>query len=131
MASHKGYGLAAMIEILSTTLTGAIYSATAERNPRATGPYHNIGHFFMAIDPKAFRDDGAFEDELDDMIDALRAARPVDPALPVLVPGDPERAQFAKRSAEGIPVPAKLVDLVRAIAGRAGAPFLLEPATVA
>jgi LDH2 family malate/lactate/ureidoglycolate dehydrogenase len=126
MASHKGYGLAAMIEILSTQLSGGIYCGTAARDPRAkASPYDHLGHFFIALDPKAFRPDGAFEDELDEMIDALRAAPPVDPDRPVLVAGDPEWASYDRRRTEGIPMPAKLVEHVRGIAERAGVPFEL------
>ena len=47
----------------------------------------NIGHFFLAIDPKCFRPAGAFESDLDDMIDYLHAQPPVNPEEPVLVPG--------------------------------------------
>lgn len=127
MASHKGYGLAAMIEILSTQLSGAIYCGTADTDPRAKAtPYDDLGHFFLAIDPKTFRPDGAFEDELDAMMDALRAAPPVDPAKPVLVAGDPEWSNYDRRRVEGIPMPVKLVEHVRGIAERAGVAFVLE-----
>lgn len=126
MASHKGYGLAAMIEILSTQLSGGIYCATAADDPRAkASPYDHLGHFFIALDPKAFRPDGEFEDDLDEMIDALRAAPPVDPAKPVLVAGDPEWANYDRRLTEGIPMPVKLVEHVRGIAQRAGVAFEL------
>ncbi|MGE0715527.1 MAG: Ldh family oxidoreductase [Alphaproteobacteria bacterium] len=127
MASHKGYGLAAMIEILSTQLTGAIYCGTAATNPRAKAtPHDDLGHFFIAIDPLAFRAAGAFEREIDQMIAALRAAPPVDPAKPVLVPGDPEWASYDRRRTEGIPLPVKLVEHIAGIAERAGVPFLLR-----
>jgi hypothetical protein len=36
---------------------------------------HNIGHFFLAINPRAFRPEGGFEEDLDAMIDTLHAAR--------------------------------------------------------
>ncbi len=126
MASHKGYGLAAMIEILSTQLSGAIYCGTAADDPRARAtPYDNLGHFFIALDPAAFRPAGAFEDELDLMMDALRAAPPLDPAKPVLVAGDPEWASYDRRRTDGIPMPVKLVDHISGIAERAGVAFEL------
>ena len=126
MASHKGYGLAAMIEVLSTQLSGAIYCGTAPTDPRAQPtPYDDLGHFFIALDPRAFRPDGAFEDELDEMIDALRAAPAIDPEKPVLVAGDPEWASYDRRLARGIPMPFMLVDHGRATAGRAGVGFEL------
>src|SRR5437588_4512915 len=105
MSSHKGYGLAAMVEILSTFLPGAFFATTrARRQPEA--PRYNVGHFFLAMDPRAFRGEGEFESDLDDLIETLHAAKRVDQNQPVLVPGDPERSCHAERSRKGIPVPA-------------------------
>jgi LDH2 family malate/lactate/ureidoglycolate dehydrogenase len=128
MSSHKGYGLGAMVEILSTLLPGAYYAPTrAHRHPNA--PHHNVGHFFMALDPKVFRDAGEFETDLDDLIDALHAAPRADPAQPVLVAGEPEERAYADRRRNGIPIPSGLARIVRDIAAACGAEFLLEEAT--
>lgn len=124
LGSHKGYGLAAMVEILSTMLSGAVFAGTrAERRPELV--HMGVGHFLMAVDPAAFRDTEDFEADMDDMIDALRANRPVDADRPVLVAGDPEYAAAAERRTAGIPLPQSLADEVRAIAGECGAPWLL------
>jgi LDH2 family malate/lactate/ureidoglycolate dehydrogenase len=125
MGGHKGYGLAAMVEILSTIVPGASYAplrpAGAERN--------DVGHFHLAMHPEAFRDGGDFESDLDALIDALRATSPADPAQPVMVAGDPEYAARERRSRDGIPVPQSLLTLVQKIAERSGAEFTLtEPA---
>ncbi len=125
MSSHKGYGLGAMVEVLSTMLPGAFYAPTrAKRHPDAER--YNVGHFFMALDPKAFRDEGEFEDDLDDMIDALHALEPVDPAQPVRVAGDPETEAYADRAANGIPLPPGLATILRELAAGCGAAYLLE-----
>jgi LDH2 family malate/lactate/ureidoglycolate dehydrogenase len=126
----KGYGLAMLVHILGGALVGSSFSPLRNRSGRDDQP-HNIGHFFLAIDPKAFRDAGAFEADLDDVIDTLHATPPADPALPVLVAGEPEDAMRARRLAEGVPVPATLDALIRAICGRCGAPYLLRPNTAA
>lgn len=121
MGGHKGYGLAAMVEVLCTVLSGATYAplrpASAER--------FDVGHFQMAIHPEAFREAGEFEDDLDAFIDCLRATRPADPAQPVLVPGDPEHAMLERRTREGIPLPRSLVSEVERIAQAIGAEFVL------
>ncbi|MGB7541075.1 MAG: Ldh family oxidoreductase, partial [Burkholderiales bacterium] len=124
LSSHKGYGLAAMVEILCAMLTGAWFAPTRERRHPGAKRF-NVGHFFMALDPKAFRSEGEFEEDLDDMIAALRAAKPLDPAQPVLVHGDPERAHFVERSRIGIPVPPALADQLRAIATGCSAEVLI------
>jgi LDH2 family malate/lactate/ureidoglycolate dehydrogenase len=124
-SGHKGYGLAAMVEILCTMLSGSLYAPTRER--RKPGTEHwNIGHFMLALDPKAFRDAGEFESDLDDMVDALRASRPAAAGQDVLVHGDPEQAAMRERAEHGIPVPDALVAAVRQIAADCGAPWLLD-----
>jgi LDH2 family malate/lactate/ureidoglycolate dehydrogenase len=124
LSSHKGYGLALMVHILGGTLSGASFSPIRVKT-QGPGDPDRLGHFFLAIDPKAFRPEGAFEDDLDAVIDVLHATPPVDVALPVLVPGDPENAARARRLREGIPIPKGLAEKIRQICQRAGVPFLL------
>lgn len=124
MSSYKGYGLAMMVHILGGALSGASFSPIRNKTQKISDP-DNLGHFFLAIDPKAFRPEGAFEDDLDAAIDELHAAPPVDPAQPVLVAGDPEAAAREKRRREGIPLPQTLINKIREICERCGAPFLL------
>jgi LDH2 family malate/lactate/ureidoglycolate dehydrogenase len=125
MSSHKGYGLSVMVQILSATLAGGSFTPIRKRT-QGRGDPDEIGHFLMALDPKAFRDEGEFEHDLDDVIDVLHAATPANADEPVLVAGEPEALSRAERARDGIPVPAPLADKIRAICDRAGAPFLLD-----
>jgi LDH2 family malate/lactate/ureidoglycolate dehydrogenase len=122
-ASHKGYGLAVMVGILSSCLSGATLVTDPQHTKKPQGL--DIGHFFLALDPGLFRDPGDFRADVTTFCDSLRATRPADPAQPVLVAGDPERAVAERRGREGIPVGAGLLRKVRAIAEEAGAPWLL------
>jgi LDH2 family malate/lactate/ureidoglycolate dehydrogenase len=124
LGGHKGYGLAVMVHILAGTLSGSSFSPIRNRTQGPADP-HDIGHFFLAIDPAAFRAPGAFEEDLDQVIDVLHGARPADPAQPVLVAGDPEMATRRERLAHGIPVPPDLLEQLRAVATSAGVPFVL------
>jgi LDH2 family malate/lactate/ureidoglycolate dehydrogenase len=124
MSSHKGYGLATMVHILGGALSGASFSPIRVKTQKPSDP-DRLGHFFLAIDPKAFRPEGAFEDDLDAVIDVLHATPPVDPELPVLVPGDPERRAREQRLREGIPMPESLLEKIRAVCERSAVPFLL------
>ena len=125
MGSHKGYGLGVMVQILAATLGGASFSPIRNRTQKPGEP-DDIGHSFMAIDPKAFRPEGGFEEEVDALVDFLHTAKPSDPGTPVLVAGDPETAARERRLREGIPIPPALADQIRAICGRGGARFVLE-----
>jgi LDH2 family malate/lactate/ureidoglycolate dehydrogenase len=123
-SSHKGYGLGAMVNILSSALSGATM---------ITDPLHtkksdtmDIGHFFLALDPGLFRDAADFRADVVAFCDALRATRPANPTQPVLVAGDPERRIAARRRQDGIPVGPNLLAQVRDVARAAGADWIME-----
>jgi LDH2 family malate/lactate/ureidoglycolate dehydrogenase len=124
MSSHKGYGLALMVHILGGTLSGASFSPIRVRTQKDHEP-DRLGHFFLAIDPKAFRCEGAFEEDLDAVIDVLHGTPAIDPDKPVLVPGDPEAKARAARLRDGIPVPDTLFQKIREVCERSGVPCIL------
>jgi LDH2 family malate/lactate/ureidoglycolate dehydrogenase len=112
-ASHKGYGLAVLVEILSGALPGQV------------GRDRRVGHFFCAIDPGRFREQGSFERDLDLLTDSLRACRPIAPGRPVLVAGDQARAAREQRLRAGIPLPRSVIEDIRTVARRSRVPFSL------
>jgi LDH2 family malate/lactate/ureidoglycolate dehydrogenase len=124
VGGHKGYGLAVMVHILGGALAGASFSPIRNRTQKPSDP-HNIGHFFMAIDPRAFRGEGEFEEDLDQVIDTLHGAKRADPGQPVLVAGDPEMATRSERLRDGVPVPDDLMEQLRGVAKSANVPFVL------
>jgi LDH2 family malate/lactate/ureidoglycolate dehydrogenase len=122
LSSHKGYGLAAMVEILSAFLPGAIWSE--ERAPGDSSS--NVGHFFLALDPAMFGDAATFAARVAAMMETLRRAPPGDPGQPVLVAGDKEYAAREERLRSGVPLPDALVEALRGVCARHGATFLLD-----
>jgi LDH2 family malate/lactate/ureidoglycolate dehydrogenase len=123
-SSYKGYGLAAMVNILSSCLSGATLITDPQHTKKPQGM--DIGHFFMAIDPAVFRDRDEFTADVTRFCTDLRATTPIDPAQPVMVAGDPQWNNAAKRMQEGIPVGAGLMQQVRQIAQACAAPWLLD-----
>ncbi|MBL0160210.1 MAG: Ldh family oxidoreductase [Bryobacterales bacterium] len=121
MGGHKGYGLAGMVEILSSVLPGV--------RAHQAGDIPRVGHFFLALDPARFRDQGDFESDLDGMIDTLRACPPADPREPVMVAGDPEYAVCATRAISGIPLSRSTVEDIRTVCDSHGVEFLLDRST--
>jgi LDH2 family malate/lactate/ureidoglycolate dehydrogenase len=124
LGGHKGYGLAVFAQIFASTLGGGSFSPIRNRTQKPGDP-DNIGHFFMALNPEAFRPREDFLDDMDALADTLRATRPADPRQPVLVPGDPEIASRTARERDGIPIPASLRAVIRDIAASAGAAYVL------
>src|SRR6185437_5073141 len=103
-SSYKGYGLAVMVNILASCLSGSTLITDPMHTKKPVGM--DIGHFFMAIDPDIFRETGDFQ--------------------PVMVAGDPQWKNAAKRQETGIPVGPGLLNQVRQIARAAAAPWLLD-----
>lgn len=126
LGSHKGYGLAMMVEILGSILSdsyiGGYSLKTGER-----GRFLNIGHFFLAIDPVAFRrEPGTFESSLDRLVAYLRSTPTANPDQPVLVAGDPENAAYKERTENGIPVIESLIEEIYDVCKSSRAKFILK-----
>ncbi len=122
-ASHKGYGLAMMVNILSSCLSGSTLITDPMHSKQPTGL--DVGHFFMAFDPGLFRDIGDFRADVKRFCDDMRATPPLDPARPVMVAGDPERAVMAEREA-GIPIGPGLLRRLYGLARADGAEWLFQ-----
>jgi len=99
--AHKGYGMALINELFAGVLSGGgTNRPETDRVPDAT-----INCMLsVIIDPMRLVDRTFFNSEVDATLAHVKASPPANPAEPVLVPGDPERASRANRSAEGVPV---------------------------
>jgi LDH2 family malate/lactate/ureidoglycolate dehydrogenase len=115
LGSHKGYGLAVMVDILAGVLAGAVHS---DLNARAGGPSDrvNVGHFFGAFDIARFRDLDQFRADMDDLLASLKTSPPAEGASRVLVAGEPEWECEARRRRDGIPLAPPLVAQLQALA---------------
>ena len=123
-SSHKGYGLSAMVNILSSALSGATM-ITDPQHTKKPGTM-DIGHFLLAMDPGMFRDTDDFRADVASFCESLRATRPANTANSVLVAGDPERRTAAQRRRTGIPVGPGLLAKVRDVAHASGAEWIME-----
>lgn len=122
-SSHKGYALGSIVDIFSAVLSGASYGPWAPPFPAYVPmpenmPGEGLGHFFGAMRVDAFRPADEFKQHMDNWISRFREAVPINPAQPVLVPGDPEREFEAIRMKEGIPVVDSVVEDLRQTGAR-------------
>jgi LDH2 family malate/lactate/ureidoglycolate dehydrogenase len=109
LGGHKGYGLGAMVDILSGVLSGANYGPwvppfVSFLNPLAHLPGNGIGHFVGAMRIDAFRPAAEFKSNMDLWIDAFKKSARIDEKQPVLIPGEPEAKERIQRLEKGIPV---------------------------
>src|SRR4051794_1638413 len=123
-SSYKGYGLAVMVNILGACLSGATLITDPLHTKKSQGM--DIGHCFITIDPGLFREGGEFAYDVTRLCNDLRATKPVDPATPVMVAGDPQWNNAAQRMRDGIPVGPGLLGQIRQIAQASAARWLLD-----
>jgi LDH2 family malate/lactate/ureidoglycolate dehydrogenase len=111
IGSHKGYGLAVMLEVLTTVLAGA-----------GAGPDRRAGqaHHFLAYRIDAFTDLEQFKDDMDTYLRRLREAK--------TAPGE-ERVYYAglhaseteqNRRANGIPYHREVVEWFKTMVAALG-----------
>jgi LDH2 family malate/lactate/ureidoglycolate dehydrogenase len=126
LGSHKGYGLAIMVDILGSILSNS-YVGGYSLETGEQGKFLNVGHFFLALDPVAFLgESGVFERSMDRLVAYLRATPPADPDQPVLVAGDPENAAYKERTKNGIPLTDALIAEIREVCKSCRAEFILR-----
>jgi LDH2 family malate/lactate/ureidoglycolate dehydrogenase len=126
--SHKGYALGAVADILSGVLSGASFGPWAPPFVSflpvlPNQPGEGLGHFFGAIRVDAFRPKEDFLQAMDTWIEAFSQTTPIDPARPVLIPGQPEHEAELERRKTGIPLLPSVLGDLKALAQTASIPF--------
>lgn len=111
--SHKGFGLGASVDILTSVLSGAAYGPWAPPfvaflDPSPNPPGQGLGHFLGAMRVDGFRPAVEFKAHMDNWITRFKAAGRINPDQPVIIPGEPELEAETDRIKNGIP----LVDAV-------------------
>ena len=97
---HKGFGLGLICEILAGALAGGV--TIQPGNPRNGAVLNHMLAF--VLDPTRIGEAAQERREIDLLLDFVTASPPMDPAQPVMTPGDPERRTRAERQAGGIPL---------------------------
>jgi LDH2 family malate/lactate/ureidoglycolate dehydrogenase len=114
---YKGTGLALVMGVLSSLLSGASYGTelgNMEDGPRAG----EDGHFVAAINIAAFEDPAVFRARMDDAIREWHACQPASGFDRVVAPGEIEAERRELYAADGIPLnSATLTDLATAASG--------------
>ncbi|MDR3311563.1 MAG: Ldh family oxidoreductase [Spirochaetaceae bacterium] len=105
LAGYKGYGYAAVVEVLSAALQGGIFlkALGGVNSDGSHRPYH-LGHFFMAIDVAAFTEPAAFKKTAGDILRELRASKKARGQDRIYTAGEKEYLAFVERSKTGIPI---------------------------
>ena len=105
MCGYKGYGYAAVVEILSAALAGgnfmkALTGVDEDGKPRMYG----LGHFFFVVDPDAFVGRETFRKIAGDICRALRNSQKAPGYDRIYTAGEKEYLVWLERKDKGVPV---------------------------
>ena len=96
LGSHKGFGLAGMVDILGGILSGGGYGANPGRP--------NFGHMVTAYNIDAFTDYNEYTKTMDEWLDMLENSKTIPGKDKVIYPGLPEHITQIERTENGIPI---------------------------
>ena len=105
MAGYKGYGYAAVVEILSAALAGGKYmkALTGLDADGKPAKYH-LGHFFFVVDPDAFMGREEFKKTAGEICRALRSSEKAPGEERIYTPGQIAYLTWLDRKGKGVPV---------------------------
>lgn len=119
--SHKGYGLGALVDILSGVLPGANFGPwvppfVSFLPVLPNLPGQGLGHFLGAMDISGFDEADEFSKRMELWVERFKAATPKNSEQPVIIHGEPEYHLQQERTLSGIPLVDKVVEDLKTLA---------------
>jgi len=103
-AGYKGYGYAAVVEILSAALQNGKYLKMLSGVEDGKPVPINLGHFFIAINISAFTELESFKKITGQILRDLRASKKVPGAERIYTAGEKEYLAWLERKDKGAPI---------------------------
>lgn len=110
---HKGYGIAFMIEVLTSILSNASIGKDVLKYDNLQAG-QNIGHFFLALDISKFASKEEFNERLEFFIKQIRESELAENTVKIYLPGEIEFENSVNRKQDGITLPKKVVETLLA-----------------
>lgn len=126
-AGHKGYALAAVVDIFSAVLSGANYGPWAPPfvsflQPLPNLPGEGLGHFVGAMRVDAFRPLEEYNKHIENWIERFKSSAAIEGET-VLIPGEPEVMEQEKRLVAGIPLTEAVENELKELGEKMGVDF--------
>ena len=115
MGSHKGYGLSAMVDILSGVLSGGAFGSIIYSNKQAAG----VCHFFGAINPDIFTSKDEFKENMDKFIGIMRDSEKAEGKDKIYIAGEKEFSKEDEQE-ETVSISNKVVENLKEIGNDVG-----------
>ena len=100
IAGHKGYGLAVMVDALSTMLSGACYGSDIGLFSKLEP--ENTGFFMILIDPSKFMPIDEFKKNADRYVRMMKESRKAPGVEEIFLPGEIEYKKFKTNKETGM-----------------------------
>jgi ureidoglycolate dehydrogenase (NAD+) len=123
IAGYKGSGLAMVIDIFCSLLTGMAWGPHINRMYVDLDEPRRLGHFVMALDIGRFVPLEVFKDRLQAMLQEFSELPPAEGFRRVYYPGEIEGLTARDRSLKRIPIDAGLYRELETLGTRLGVPF--------
>ena len=119
---HKGSGLAIMFECLTSLMVGnpLLGPALMGEQPQGRMIQNSV---VAAVDIGTFTDVETYKENVDNLVDGLKALPRAEGVTEIFVPGEPEDRVFHDRVEHGIPLPDGTARNLRAVAQRFEVPL--------
>jgi len=119
MAEHKGYAIAATVDLLSGVLTGSGF-LSAVHSPYKTAEKSNCGHFMVAIDIARLQPLAEFETRMEAFIQEIKSVPLAQGFDEIFYPGEMEARNDVRHRAQGLALPEDTLADLRRIARETG-----------
>lgn len=120
LGGYKGYGLSVMVDILCSILGDFPFGKSVFDTPESSA---RVGHCFGAVRISAFCDPAQFRQNIDRMIDELKASPKAEGFEEILVAGEPEFNACRENLVRGIPLDGKTVSVLKNLSQEFNVPF--------
>jgi LDH2 family malate/lactate/ureidoglycolate dehydrogenase len=119
MAEHKGYAMAAMVDMLSGVLTGSGF-LSAVHSPYKTAEKSNCGHLMIALDIAKFQPLAEFNSRMEAFTAEIKSVPTAQGFNEVFYPGEIEANNDQRNRREGIEFPDDTIADLKRIAKEGG-----------
>jgi LDH2 family malate/lactate/ureidoglycolate dehydrogenase len=120
MGGHKGSGLAIMMDIFAGVISGSAFGGDVTNQYETFDMPQDVGHFFFAMKPDLFVSEADYKARMDTLFTRIRAVPKAEGFDEILLPGEPESREHARRLQTGIPYVASEVATLDAEAAKVG-----------
>lgn len=105
LAGYKGYGLATVVEILCAALSGGDYlSQLSGYDAKGHRVHHNVGHFFLVINPDFFLGEHLFTHISGNILREIRSSPKAPGQERIFTAGEKAYETWIDRKNKGIPL---------------------------